>query len=159
MADNQHQFITKGVSLSRQSDFTREDYLYWKDGMEMYIKSTMYRIWLIITNGDIPINRPDTEQADDDLAIMELNTKAIYTLTYAQSKNMYNQIYKMRTVKEIQDSLSINYEGTKDVIEESRDFDQTLWKLHHEGWRICGRHVWKASNSSKQSRGSWIDIL
>eukprot|EP00256_Glycine_max_P065414 XP_025980009.1 uncharacterized protein LOC112998171 [Glycine max] len=46
---------------------------------------------------------------------MELNIKAKYTLTCAQSKNKYKKIYKLRTAKEIWESLSINYEDTEDV--------------------------------------------
>ena len=46
---------------------------------------------------------------------MELNTKAHYTLTSIISRNIYNKIYKLKTVKEIWDSQSINYEGTNDV--------------------------------------------
>jgi len=49
----------------------------------MYIKSTQYRIWLIIINGDIPITKPEAEWRNDDLTIVELNTKAKYTLTCA----------------------------------------------------------------------------
>ena len=61
MTDNQHQFITKGESLTRPPSFIGEDYPYQKDKMNMYIKSTQYKIWLIITNGDIPITRPVAE--------------------------------------------------------------------------------------------------
>ena len=46
---------------------------------------------------------------------MDLNTKAHYTLTCTLSRNEYNKIYILKTTKEIWDSLSINYEGTKDV--------------------------------------------
>ena len=68
-----------------------------------------------MSNGDIPITRPEAEWTNDDLAIMKLNTKAIYTLTCALSKNEYNNICRLRTTKEIWDLLSINYEGTEDV--------------------------------------------
>ena len=34
--------------------------------MEIYIESTQYRIWLIITNGDITITGPEVEWTDDD---------------------------------------------------------------------------------------------
>jgi len=61
MVDNHSQFIIERASLSRLQGFVGEDYLYWKDIMEMYIKSTQYRIWLILTNGDIPIPRPEAE--------------------------------------------------------------------------------------------------
>ena len=49
------------------------------------------------------------------MTIMELNIKAKYTLTCAQSKNKYKKIYKLRTAKEIWESLSINDEDTEDV--------------------------------------------
>ena len=38
-----------------------------------------------------------------------------YTLTFALPRNEYNKICRLKTTKEIWDSLSINYEGTKDV--------------------------------------------
>jgi len=70
---------------------------------------------LIITNGDILIPKPEAEWTDTDFAIMELNTKAHYTLRCALSNNEYNKICRLKTTKEIWDSLNINYEGTKDV--------------------------------------------
>ena len=115
MVDNQHKFITKGASLTRPPGFAEENYPYQKDIMEMYIKSTQYEIQLMITNRDIPIHKPEDEWTDDDLVIMELKTKARYTLTCALSKNDYNKIYRLRTAKEVWNLLSINYEGTKDV--------------------------------------------
>lgn len=116
MTDNNNsQFITKRASLTRSPGFTREEYPYWKDIMAMYIQSTQYKIQLIIMNGDIPTARFEGEQTSVDLAIMELNAKATYTLTYALSKNEYNKICILKITKKIQDSLSISFEGTKDV--------------------------------------------
>jgi len=63
----------------------------------------------------IPIPKPEAKWTNENLAIMELNTKAHYTLTSIISRNIYNKIYKLKTVKEIWDSQSINYEGTNDV--------------------------------------------
>ena len=76
MADNQHQFIIEEASLTRPLGFTGEDYPYQKGRIKMYIKSTQYRIQLIITNEDIPIPKPKAEWADDDLVIMEIKTKS-----------------------------------------------------------------------------------
>jgi len=56
--NNNDQFIAEGASLTRPPGFTREDYSNWKDRKKMYIKSTKYKLWLIITNGDILIPRP-----------------------------------------------------------------------------------------------------
>ena len=138
MADNNSsQFIVNGASITRSPCFTRQDYPYWKDKMEMYIKSTQYRIWLIITNRGIPITRHEVEWIDDDRAIMELNTKAIYTLTCALSKNDYNKIYRLRTAKEVQNLLSINYEGTKDV----KLKKATTLTRHYESFNMKDREV------------------
>ena len=63
----------------------------------MYIKSNHYRLRLIITNGDIPIPQLEAELIDVNLAIMELNTKARYTLTCALSKNEYNEVSRLKT--------------------------------------------------------------
>ena len=114
-SNNIDQFIAKGTSLTKPLGFIGNDSLYWKDKMEMYIKSIQYILSLIITNGDILIPKPEAEGTYIDLAIIELNTKARYTLTCALSKNEYNKICRLETTKEIWDSLSINYEGTKDV--------------------------------------------
>ena len=56
---------------------------------------------LIITNGDIPIHRPEVEWIDIDLVIMELNTKAHYTITCPLSMNEYNKICRLKTTKKI----------------------------------------------------------
>ena len=138
MANNQCPFIIEGTSLTRPPSFTGEDYLYWKDKMEMYIKSTQYRIWLIITNGDISIPRLEAEWTNDDLVIMKLNTKARYTLTCDLSKNEY-KIWKLRTTKKIWDLLSTNYEGTEDVKLEK---DTTLSRRSLIPWQV-----------------TWIDVL
>ena len=53
MPNQEQQLIAEGASLSRPPAFTGEDFPYWKDRMEMYIKSTHYRLWNIITSGDI----------------------------------------------------------------------------------------------------------
>ena len=74
--NNHDQFIAKGASLARPPGFTRKDYPYQKDKMEMYIKSTQFKLQMFIKNGDIPIPRPEAKWTHVDLAIMELNTKA-----------------------------------------------------------------------------------
>ena len=81
----------------------------------MYIKSNHYKLKLIITNGDIPIIRPEAEWTGANHVIMELNTKACYTLACVLSNNEYNKICRLKIAKDIRDSLSINYEGKKDV--------------------------------------------
>jgi len=50
MTDN-HQFISEGASLIRPPSFTKEYYLYWKDKMEMYIKSIHIEFGLLSPMG------------------------------------------------------------------------------------------------------------
>ena len=63
--------------------------------MEMYIKSTQYQLWNIITFGDIPINGPEEK--------------------CSLTNNKYNKICKVKIAKEIWDSLFVNQKGTKYV--------------------------------------------
>jgi len=57
MAEQEKQQIAKRASITRPLLFIRKDYLYWKDRMEIFIKSTQYNLWKIITKGDyIPTN-------------------------------------------------------------------------------------------------------
>jgi len=63
-------------------------------------------------DGDIPVERPETEWTQYGFNITELITKARYTLTCALSRNEYNKVCRMKTTKEIWDLLCINYEGT-----------------------------------------------
>ena len=99
--NNTSQFIVEEASLTRLLGFTGEDYSYQKDKMEMHTKSTQYGLWLIVTNRDIPIPRPKAELTNVDLAIMELNPKASYTVKCSLSRNEYRNIYRLKTSKEI----------------------------------------------------------
>ena len=44
MAGN-NEFAAEGASLVRSPGFTGEDYPYWRDRFEMYVKSTQYQLW------------------------------------------------------------------------------------------------------------------
>lgn len=57
--NNNSQFIIEGASITMPLGFIGEDYPYWIDRIEMYIKSMQYRLWFIIVNDDIPILRPE----------------------------------------------------------------------------------------------------
>ena len=58
-----NEFAAEGASLVRPPGFTGEDYPYWRDRFEMYMKFTQYQLWGIIQNGDIPITKPEEEYA------------------------------------------------------------------------------------------------
>lgn len=63
---------------------------------------------------DIPIARLETKWTQDDF--MELNTKARSTLTHTLTRNKYKKICRLKTSKEVWDSLCVSYEGIEDVI-------------------------------------------
>jgi len=48
--------IVEGASLSKPLAFLGEDFPYWKDKMEIYVKSTHYQLWQIITCDNIKIS-------------------------------------------------------------------------------------------------------
>ncbi|RDX94606.1 hypothetical protein CR513_22991, partial [Mucuna pruriens] len=52
-------FIPEVASLLRSSTFNEEDYIYQHDHIKMYIKSTQYNVWRIITHGDLVIIKLD----------------------------------------------------------------------------------------------------
>jgi hypothetical protein len=108
-------FLSGGSSMNKPPAFSGDDYPYWADRMEMYIKSTQYRLWRIITQGDIPVVKPEVEWGNEEYSAMEFNSKARYALTCALSRTEYNRFCSYKTAKELWDALKISYEGTEDV--------------------------------------------
>ncbi|RDX89686.1 hypothetical protein CR513_28557, partial [Mucuna pruriens] len=104
MINLEAQFILEKASLTRPPTFTRKDYPYLRDRMEMYIKSTQYNIWEIITCGDKVVNKPKTKYTQD----------VRYIITCVLSKIEYNKFccYKK---KDMCDATQITFEDTEDV--------------------------------------------
>ena len=90
MANSAGMFIAEGSSMNKPPAFSGDDYPYWADRMEMYIKSTQYRLCKIIIEGDLPIIKPEPEWENDKFVIMEQNNKARYTITCALSRTEYS---------------------------------------------------------------------
>ena len=99
MANSAGMFITEGSSMNKPPAFSGDDYPYWADRMQMYIKSTQYRLWKIITEEDLPIIKPEAEWGNDEFAIMELNNKARYAITCALSRTEYSRFCSYKTAK------------------------------------------------------------
>uniref|UniRef100_A0A151UEH5 Uncharacterized protein n=1 Tax=Cajanus cajan TaxID=3821 RepID=A0A151UEH5_CAJCA len=59
--------------------------------MEMFIKSTQYQLWRIITRGHIEITKLENEYTQEDYNILQHNTKARYILTCSLSRIEYNK--------------------------------------------------------------------
>ena len=100
MTNSTGMFIIEGSSMNKPLVLSGDDYPYWADRIEMYIKSTQYRLWKIITDGDLPIIKPKAEWGNKEFAIIELNNKARYAITCALSKIEYNRFCSYKTAKE-----------------------------------------------------------
>ena len=114
MAGN-NEFAAERASLVRPPGFTREDYPYWRDRFEMYVKSTQYQLWGIIQNGDIPITKLEEEYGPNEYAILERNTKARFMITSSLTKSLFYKFKNHNNAKDLWKALEITYEGTDDV--------------------------------------------
>ena len=101
--------------MNKPPAFTGDDYPYWADRMEMYIKSTRYRLWNIITKEDIPITKEEAEWTSKEFEILELKNKARYAITCALSRTEYNRFSSYKTAKTLWNALKVSHEGTEDV--------------------------------------------
>ena len=98
--------------MNKPSAFIGDDYPYWANRMEMYIKSTQCQLQNIITKGDIPITKEEAEWTSKEFEILELNNKARYAITCALSRTEYNKFCAYKTAKSLWDALKISHEGT-----------------------------------------------
>ena len=115
MANSVGMFINEGSSMNKPPAFSGDDYPYQADMIEMYIKSTQYRLWKIITEGGLPIIKLEAEWGNDEFAIMELNNKVRYAITCTLSRTEYNRFCSYKSAKELWDALKISHESTKDI--------------------------------------------
>jgi len=121
MAEQGKQLIAEGASVVKPPAFLGEDYPYWRDRMEMFIKSTQYSLWKIITNGDyVPTNSegqliPEDQWSTAQMQKVQDNFKAKYLLTCALCRSEYDKVFGCKTAKDIWDNLSLIHEGTNQV--------------------------------------------
>ncbi|XP_074290285.1 uncharacterized protein LOC141617015 [Silene latifolia] len=110
--------------------FIGDNYSWWKNRMEHYVKSTDYEYWLIIQKGPLAImvtsangtsaNGASAPKSEDkyveaDYRKVEKNSKAISILQYGIGEQEVNRISGCTSAKEIWDTLSLAYEGTSQV--------------------------------------------
>jgi len=89
--------------------------------MKIFIKSTQYNLWKIITKGDyIPINFEGQAINEDEWTFTQLqkvqdNSKAKYTLTCALCKSEYDKVFICKTAKDTWESLSFMYKSSSSI--------------------------------------------
>jgi len=129
MAKQGKQQISEAESITRPPLFAGDDYLYWKNKMEMFIKSTQYNLWKVITKGDYtPTNSEGQAINEDEWTATQLhkvqeNFKAKFILSCALCKNEYDKVFICKTAKDIWERLSSMYEDRESNEEKKATHD------------------------------------
>nr|GEV11274.1 DUF4219 domain-containing protein/UBN2 domain-containing protein [Tanacetum cinerariifolium] len=116
----------EGQSMQRPPIFESDDFIYWKNRFETYVKAKDLDLWHIILNGDFPpLSRSKEtqileivpfEQEDDDLKKkLAKNNEAKMVLYSALPKKEYERIFMCKTDKDIWQSLLITHQGNSQV--------------------------------------------
>ncbi|RDX91106.1 hypothetical protein CR513_26955, partial [Mucuna pruriens] len=108
----------------------------------MYIKSTQYNIWRIITSGDKLVNKPEKDYTQDDYNILQLNARTRLESTSSkkekclkafQKQLMHHMIHLMLKKKGKKDKYKKKPKEEKDAIcfkcEKPCNFKDDLQKL------------------------------
>ena len=117
--------MEEGYSTQRPPMFDGKFYTYWKNRMEIFIKTENYQVWRVIEIGDFEvmtiksnnetIPKPITEYEKEDFQKMEMNALAIKLLHCGLGPNEHNRIMGCKTAKQIWDLLEVTHEGTSKV--------------------------------------------
>ncbi|GJU74611.1 hypothetical protein Tco_1266016 [Tanacetum coccineum] len=112
--------------MQRPPLFDRDEFIYWKNRFETYVKSKDLDLWHIITCGDFPSiqNNPETKkdeivpfkkQSDDLKKRLAKNIEAKMVIYNALPRKEYERIFMCKTAKEIWDTLLITHQGNSQV--------------------------------------------
>jgi len=127
--------MAEGQSTTRPPLFDGSNYSYWKDRMKIYLKSTEFKMWLVIENGEEPftkivdgkeVEKYEREYNEEEIKRAQLYARAINTIHCAVSPDVYNKLSRCKTAKEMWDKLEVTHEGTSQVRQSKID------KLTHE---------------------------
>ncbi|KAK2452137.1 gag-protease polyprotein [Trifolium repens] len=117
-------FISEGGSSNRPPLFEGDDYYYWKDKMELFLRSQDTNMWSVIEIGEyVPLMKDTTtpktqgEWSTQEADRVLLNTKAKLFIKSAMSREEYDRIMQCKTTKEMWETLEIHHEGTSRVKE------------------------------------------
>ncbi|RDX94566.1 hypothetical protein CR513_23045, partial [Mucuna pruriens] len=96
--------------------------------MEMYIKSTQYNVWGIITHGDKMMDKPKKDYTQDNYNTLQLNARE---RCCDLSKYEYNKFCSYKITKDMWDVIQITYEGKEDMftMKEDRIINEMLGRF------------------------------
>ena len=118
-------YYDQGRSTTRPSLFKGTNFSYWKNLMQMFIKTEDYELWNIITKGPyVPmiidgktVKKTEEQYTQEDFAKLSKNYKAMHILYCGLDANEYNRICVCELAKEIWDKLVVTYEGISQIRE------------------------------------------
>nr|XP_027192719.1 uncharacterized protein LOC113787763 [Cicer arietinum] len=132
-------YIFEGGSSNRPPFFDGSDYYFWKNKMQLFLKSQDTGMWRIITDGDFTprVDQDDSnsalkKEADwtaEDKAKVLLNSKAQLFLSCALSREESERVDECTTEKEVWDTLQTHHEGTSHVKETRIDIGIRKFEL------------------------------
>ncbi|XP_045809814.1 uncharacterized protein LOC123904167 [Trifolium pratense] len=129
-------FISEGGSSHRPPLFEGDDYYYWKDKMELFLRSQDTHMWTVIEVGDYTplVKDSTTPKTKDEMTTQEadrvlLNTKAQLFIKSALCREEYDRIMECKTAKEMWTTLQTHHEGTSRVKETRIDIGVRKFEL------------------------------
>jgi hypothetical protein len=100
------------VPLGKPSVFNGEDYCMWSDKMRHHLTSLHASIWDIVEFGvQEPFVRDEGYDSDELAKIRHFNSQATTILLASLSREKYNKVQGLKSVKEIWDVLKTAHEG------------------------------------------------
>jgi len=119
-------YYDQGRSTTRPPLFRGTNFSYWKNLMQMFIKTEDYELWNIVTKGPYisqttvdgkTVTKTEDQYTHEDFAKLSKNYKAMNILYCGLDANEYNRICACESAKMIWDKLVVTYEGTSQVRE------------------------------------------
>ncbi|GKG08396.1 hypothetical protein Tco_0334228 [Tanacetum coccineum] len=106
--------------------FEIDEFIYWKNRFETYVKSKDLDLWHVIIYGDFPHTQinPETnkdefvpfdKQSDDLKKRLAKNNEAKIVIYNALPRKEYERIFKCKTAKEIWDTLLITHQDNSQL--------------------------------------------
>ncbi|GAU50421.1 hypothetical protein TSUD_184430 [Trifolium subterraneum] len=129
-------FISEGGSSNRPPLFDGDNYYYWKDKMELFLRSQDNNMWHVLEVGEyVPLAKdstnpkPQAEWTTTEADRVLLNTKAKLFIKSVLCREEYDRIMECKTAKEIWETPQTHHEGTNSVKETRIDIGVRKFEL------------------------------
>jgi hypothetical protein len=136
---SKERYIPEGGSASRPPLFTGTNYYFWKNKMQLFLKSQEVGMWRIVTDGDfVPMAtsaegavsiKPESSWTTIEQQKVLLNSKAHLFLSCALSKEESERVDECDTAKQVWDTLQVYHEGTSHVKETRIDIGVSKFEI------------------------------